>query len=55
MQDLIPTLPLTFVLDMGGEQQFKVLYLMKVIRILEGLKYYNIEFVMTFLKEKNSD
>jgi hypothetical protein len=54
IHNAIPTFPITFLLAMSNSQQFKILYLIKVIRIFEGLKYYNVEFVMAFLKVRNT-
>jgi hypothetical protein len=42
MGDLIPTIPMTFILDMSASKYGRIFYLVKIIRLAKGLKIYNV-------------
>ena len=42
LMDLIPTIPITFILDMSVEKYGRIFYLIKIIRLAKGLKIYNV-------------
>ena len=52
--DSIPTIPITFILDMSSTKYGRIFYLVKVIRLAKGLKIYNVQQIMDYLKERQS-
>ena len=52
LMDLIPTIPFTFIFDMSVEKYGRIFYLIKIIRLAKGLKIYNVQQIMDYLKDK---
>ena len=40
--DLVPTIPMTFILDMSVLKYGRIFYLVKIVRLAKGLKIYNV-------------
>ena len=52
LMDLIPTIPFTFIFDMSVKKYGRIFYLIKIIRLAKGLKIYNVQQIMDYLKDK---
>lgn len=52
--DFIPTFPITFILDMTVNKYGRICYLIKIIRLAKGLKIYNVNSMMGYLKERQA-
>lgn len=40
--DLVPTIPMTFIIDMSVKKYGRIFYLVKIVRLAKGLKIYNV-------------
>lgn len=52
--DFIPTFPLTFFFDNTSSKYWRLLYLIKVIRLIKGIEIYDVQMMMDYLKKKNT-
>jgi hypothetical protein len=51
--DMIPTIPITFFLNNSQEEIWRLLYLIKVIRIATALEIYNVREMINYLRLRN--
>lgn len=54
LQDFIPTFPLTFFFDNTPDHFWRLFYLIKTIRLIKGIEIYDVQVMMNWLKEKNT-
>lgn len=52
--DFIPTFPITFFVDNSQEKYWRLFYLIKIIRLIKGIEIYDVQQMMEYLKEKNT-
>jgi hypothetical protein len=53
--DFVPTFPLTFFFDNSSDKFWRLLFLIKILRLIEGIEIYDVQLMMDFLKEKNRE
>ena len=53
LKDFAPTFPLTFFFDNSHTKFWRLLYLVKIIRLIKGIEIYDVQVMMDWLKEKN--
>lgn len=54
MQEFIPTFPLTFLVDNSEHKFWRLIYLIKIIRLIKGIEIYDVQLMVDYLKEKNT-
>lgn len=53
LRDFIPIFPITFILDMSYKKYGRIFYLIKIIRLTKGLKFFNVQQTMDYFKRKH--
>jgi hypothetical protein len=53
LMDFIPTFPITFFLDMDQHKIWRILFVLKIIRLVKGIKIYDVEVMMAYIKDIN--